>query len=71
MRELEDGEVLIKNLYISIDPTQRIWCRNEDQYWPHALDVPMRAITLGVVVKSKSDIKVGTKVVGGSAVQDY
>jgi hypothetical protein len=32
--ELKDGEVLVKNLYLSIDPTHRIYLTGEPSYFP-------------------------------------
>lgn len=29
--ELKDGEVLIRNLYLSLDPTHRIWMSDQDR----------------------------------------
>ena len=31
---LQDGEVLIRNIYLSLDPTNRIWMSDQDQYLP-------------------------------------
>jgi hypothetical protein len=65
------GEVVVKNVYISIDPTHRIWLTNSDQYWAAAsLNEPMRALTLGVIEQSNSDLlKVGEHVFGLGNVQ--
>ena len=31
---LKDGEVLVKTEYISIDPSNRLWMSDKDQYLP-------------------------------------
>ena len=49
------GEVLIRNVYLSLDPTNRIWMSDMDQYMPpvEVGDV-MRGGTLGVVEQSNN-----------------
>jgi NADPH-dependent curcumin reductase CurA len=37
--ELKDGEVLVKNLYLSIDPTHRIYLTGAPSYFPGMLHV--------------------------------
>lgn len=51
-----DGEILIRNIYLSLDPTNRIWMSDREQYLPPVgLGDVMRGTTLGVVVESRSD----------------
>lgn len=51
-----DGELLIRNIYLSLDPTNRIWMSDREQYLPPVgLGDVMRGTTLGVVVESRSD----------------
>ncbi|WP_242107061.1 NADP-dependent oxidoreductase [Luteimonas aquatica] len=53
--ELGDGEVLIRVLYLSMDPTQRVWMRDIPQYLPPvAIGEVMRALGIGRVVASRS-----------------
>jgi NADPH-dependent curcumin reductase len=61
LRPLADGEVLCRNIYLSLDPTNRIWMSDRDQYLPPVeIGQVMRGGTIGVVVESRSDrIKVG------------
>lgn len=68
-----EGQMLVKNLYISMDPTHRIWMSDKAQYMPKVeLDDVMRAATVGVVeVSHNLDYPVGMKVVGFGGVQDY
>jgi len=56
IRPLEDGEVLIRNIYLSLDPTNRIWMSDQDQYLPPVgLNEVMRGSTIGVVEASRSE----------------
>ena len=71
--ELKDGEVLVRTLYISMDPTNRVWMRDIPQYMPPvAIGEVMRAGGIGRVVASKSArYNVGDLVQGLSGWQDY
>jgi NADPH-dependent curcumin reductase len=55
-RPLEDDQVRVRNIYLSLDPTQRVWMSDREQYLPPVKvgDV-MRGGTLGVVAESRSD----------------
>ncbi len=56
IRDLADGEVLVRTLYLSLDPTNRIWMSDQDQYMPPvAIGDTMRGGSLGVVERSRSD----------------
>lgn len=69
-----DGQVIVKNLYASIDPTHRIWMSGaKAQYMdPVPLGDIMRAATVGVVVESHNpDYPLGTKVTGFGGLCDY
>ncbi|MEM8615927.1 MAG: NADP-dependent oxidoreductase [Pseudomonadota bacterium] len=71
---LQPGEVRVKTIYLSLDPTNRIWMSDMDAYLPPVgLGDPMRGGSLGVVTESASDqIAIGTKVLTGLAVwADY
>ena len=51
-----DGEVLVRNLYFSFDPTQRGWMEDRESYLPPVnLGEPMRAGSIGQVVTSNND----------------
>lgn len=53
---LGDGEVLVRTLYLSLDPTNRTWMNDAEGYLPPvALGEVMRGLTLGVVEDSRSD----------------
>ena len=54
--ELKDGEVLIRTVYLSLDPTNRTWMNDSEGYLPPVgLGEVMRGLTLGVVEASKSE----------------
>jgi NADPH-dependent curcumin reductase CurA len=56
IRELGDGEVRVRTLYLSLDPTNRIWMSDQYQYMPPvALGDTMRGGSIGVVEASRSD----------------
>lgn len=49
-----EGQVLVKNTHLSIDPTHRIWMSDAPQYMPCVeLGECMRALTAGIVEESK------------------
>ena len=65
---ITDGQVLAKTIYFSLDPTNRIWMSDIDQYMePVAIGDVMRAGgSLAVVEETKvSHIKVGDIIQGG------
>ncbi|MDZ4364539.1 NADP-dependent oxidoreductase [Brevundimonas sp.] len=71
---LKESEVLIRTVYLSLDPTNRTWMNDAEGYLPPVgLGEVMRGLTLGVVEQSRSDrFKVGdivTPMSGGWA--DY
>ncbi|MBW2316883.1 MAG: NADP-dependent oxidoreductase [Deltaproteobacteria bacterium] len=53
--ELAEGEYLVRNLYISFDPTMRGWMEDRESYMPPvALGDVMRCSTVGQVTESKN-----------------
>ncbi len=68
----KEGEVLVRNLLLSFDPTQLGWTKT-DTYVPKVpLGEPMRAIGVGQVVESRrSDFTAGEMVTGMLGWQDY
>jgi hypothetical protein len=70
---LEDGQILVRNVYLSIDPTQRLWAREEASYMPPMpLGEVMRGIAAGVVEQSRNPkFPAGTAVSGLFGMQDY
>jgi NADPH-dependent curcumin reductase CurA len=73
VRELADGEILVKVLYLSLDPAMRGWMNEGKSYIPPVgIGEVMRAGGIGRVVASKSPkFKVGDFVSGGTGVQEY
>ena len=70
--EPADGEALVRNLYLSVDPTQRGWMA-VDTYLPKVkLDDVMRSFATGQVVASRHpSLKPGDLVQGLLGWQDY
>ena len=68
-----EGEVLVRVLYISLDPAMRGWMNEGKSYIrPVQLGAVMRALALGRVVRSQSpDFREGDIVTGALGVQDY
>ncbi len=75
-RELEqvrDGEILIQNIYASIDPAMRGWLNDRKSYLPPVeLGDVMRAGTVGRVVESFNPLFItGDLVQGGGGIQQF
>ncbi len=64
--ELEAGEYLVRHVFLSIDPTQRVWIREEPSYLPPVeIGEVMRSGAIGEVVESRADdVPVGSVVTG-------
>ena len=73
VRAIDDGEIVVKALYLSLDPAMRGWMNEGKSYIrPVAIGETMRAGGVGVVLESKSDkFAVGDYVSGGIGVQLY
>ena len=71
--EMQDGDVKIKVVYVSIDPSNRLWIRPEGSYLPpFPLGVVMPAACIGVVAESRHPrYEVGQKVQGIWGWQEY
>lgn len=68
-----EGEILFRLNYLSLDPTNRVWMSDTEQYMePVALDAPMRGVVCGTVIKSKTpEFKEGDIVSGIGIWADY
>jgi NADPH-dependent curcumin reductase CurA len=68
-----DGEILVKVLYLSLDPAMRGWLSNERSYVPPVeIGEVMRAIGVGEVLESNNDkFAVGDHVTGLWGIQEY
>ncbi len=73
LRALADGEYLVRNVYLSVDPTQRVWIREEESYLPPVeIGAVMRSGAIGEVVESRNDAyPVGAVVTGLLGWQEY
>lgn len=63
---LKDGQVLLETVYLSLDPTNRIWMSDREQYMPPVeIGAPMRGGVAARVAKSRdADLPEGTLVAG-------
>ncbi len=68
-----EGEVLVRNLYFSMDPAIRGWMDDAPNYRPAIpLGTPVHSVTLGRVVASRAEgYKEGDLVSGITAWEDY
>lgn len=68
-----DGEILVRNIYLMVAPTNRVWMSEIDQYMaPVAIGEVMRGVTMGVVIESHHpDFRTGDIVEGGMAWEEY
>ncbi len=73
VRALSDGEVLARNIYLSLDPANRGWVREGPSYVePVGVGDVMRGLTIGVVEDSNNDrFSPGALVSGTIGWQDY
>lgn len=72
--ELQPGQVLIKNHYISLDPAMRGWMNDRKSYIePVGIGDVMRAGSVGEVIKANEHpgFKVGDVLTGWGGVQEY
>ena len=52
---IDDGQMLVRNHYLSVDPAQRGWANDEGNYSaPIPLNTPMRALAVGEVIESRA-----------------
>jgi NADPH-dependent curcumin reductase CurA len=71
--ELEEGQVLVRNIYLSLDPANRGWVRKGASYVePVEVGEVMRGFAVGVVEASRNDRFAEGDIVSGSiGWQDY
>jgi NADPH-dependent curcumin reductase CurA len=71
--DLTDGQILVRNHYISLDPAMRGWMNDARSYVPPiGIGEVMRAGAVGEVVESRSpQWKAGDHAVGMFGMQDY
>ncbi|MBX9687220.1 MAG: NADP-dependent oxidoreductase [Candidatus Obscuribacterales bacterium] len=55
LKDLAEGEVLVRVVYLSLDPTNRIWMSDVEQYMPPVqIGEVMRGLGVGKVISSKN-----------------
>ncbi|OZM82788.1 NADP-dependent oxidoreductase [Pseudonocardia sp. MH-G8] len=71
--EIADRQALVRTLYLSLDPTNRVWMSQIRSYIPPvALGAVMRGLGVGQVVESRrEDLPVGAFVLGFTGWQEY
>ncbi|GAA6614361.1 NADP-dependent oxidoreductase [Scytonema sp. NUACC26] len=70
---LEEGQILVRNIYLSLDPTNRGWLNEGENYLPPvAIGEVMRGFGIGIVEQSRNtNFPEGTLVQGFLGWQDY
>ncbi len=70
---LKHGEYLVENIVLSVDPAQRGYVNDENNYAPPVpLNAVMRAMAVGKVIESKhADFRIGEFLYGWFGWQDY
>src|SRR5580704_683588 len=68
-----EGEFVVRNSYLSVDPAMRGWIADTSTYWPRIeVGDTMRAFAVGEVISSRHpDYAVGEQVMGIFGWQDY
>ncbi|MDB5969949.1 MAG: putative NADP-dependent oxidoreductase [Hydrocarboniphaga sp.] len=71
--EISENQILVRNIYLSLDPTNRLWASGEETYLPPLkLGDVMRGSTLGVVEKTRHPrFREGDVVMGAQGWQVY
>ncbi|KAD3720661.1 zinc-binding dehydrogenase [Arthrobacter yangruifuii] len=71
--ELQEGQILVRNLYMSVDPYMRGRMNDVKSYVPpFTLDAPLEGGAVGEVVESRSEShKPGDKILHGLGWRDY
>ena len=72
--ELQEGEILVEQHYVSLDPAMRGWMNDSKSYIPPiAIDAVMRAGSIGKVIKNNGNPKfeVGECVTSWGGVQQF
>ena len=54
--DLQEGEFLVRHIYLSVDPTNRLWSGEKESYLPPVeLGTPMRGVGIGIVERSRNE----------------
>jgi NADPH-dependent curcumin reductase CurA len=69
----KEGEFLVRNSYLSVDPAMRGWIADKSTYWPRIeVGDTMRAFAVGEVIESRNPgYAAGDQVMGIFGWQDY
>jgi len=55
-QHLEESELILKTIYVSIDPTWRVWISGKQTYMePATVNAPMRSLVIGKAIKSHAE----------------
>ena len=71
---LEQGTLLVENMYLSMDPTHLIWMQEIEQYMPAVgINTIMRSLGVGRVIKTTDSEKfpIGTIISGMIGICEY
>jgi NADPH-dependent curcumin reductase CurA len=73
LEPIHEGQILVENIYASIDPAMRGWINDRKSYIaPVQIGDVMRTVTIGRVLESRNDrFAVGDFVKGGGGIQRY
>ncbi len=73
VRPIAEGEILVRNHYLSVDPAMRGWIADTGNYsTPVAIGDVMRSLATGTIVESRhADYQAGDYVTGWFGWQDY
>ncbi len=73
MPTCQEGQFVVRNEYLSVDPAMRGWIADKSTYWPRIeVGDTMRAFSVGEVIDSRHPrYAVGDKVMGIFGWQDY
>lgn len=71
--DIAEGQALVRTLYLSLDPTNRVWMSQLRSYIPPVeLGAVMRGLGVGEVIESRrADLPVGAFVLGFTGWQEY
>ncbi len=71
--QISEGEVLVKNHYLSADPAMRGWINDSSNYWPQVeIGATLRAFAVGEIIASKhSSYAIGDRIMGIFGWQEY
>src|ERR1700722_8085332 len=70
---ISDGDFVVRNVFLSVDPAMRGWIADKSTYWPRIeVGDTMRAFSAGEVLQSRNPkYAVGDQVMGIFGWQDY